>query len=379
MSRAVLPLFPKLPTAVQDVLLYDYGASVTPGAKWSDELLPHLSELVDRRLAGLTIRVVREKGLILPIAARSLLHDSEFSGVIASERAVMSNRDALRLLGERSIPYLVIKGPAIASQYGRPVERPFSDLDIVVQPQSFSATVALLGRTLGYREAARNHMPWRTFNTTCREAINLVGDAGGRLDVHHRVPPWVWARGLTFRTMFARRGTVLWHDMELPAASLEDNLLIAALHIFSDRNQPGTNLVAWRDVLTLSRVADPNVLVEYAMAANLTGWLQWIVGSLPEKVRPVLLTEALRDTPARVPRAVRLRMSQPPHFGSRHLVGHALRLPVPNGLLYLAGMTLPSPAFLREKYPDARAGRYRRWWTEALPRLLAARRSIADL
>jgi hypothetical protein len=61
----------------------------------------------------------------------------------------------------------------------------------------------------------------------------------------------------------------------------------------------------------------------------------------------------------------RLTKLMPPGIGANPLLGHAFRLPTPNSALFVAGMMVPSPSFLRRRYPDHHQ-RYLTWWRDSL-------------
>ncbi len=154
----------------------------------------------------------------------------------------------------------------------------------------------------------------------------------------------------------------------LPLLGPAYNLLITALHVISDHNRPGQTLMSWRDLVTLANVAETETVIALAKEHHLVGWLRWIIGELPDDVRPMELLDRLCQEPGHLSRRVRLRLLLPPAIGSRHMVGHAFRLPAPNAFLFLAGMSLPSRQFLKLHFPGQTA-RYIRWWQHSLANL----------
>lgn len=276
-------------------------------------------------------------------------------------------------LRAEGIAHVVTKGPGIANVSGGIVERPFSDLDILVSAADFRGARGLLG-VLGYREKVEDRQPWTLFDTACREAVNLRLEPHGSIDLHHHVPPWLWGQRITAADLI-RAGVA----GPPPAAHLtvlppEENLLIVALHVVSDHGRPGATLMAWRDLLVLAAASDADAVADLAARYCLAGWLRWLVDQYPPEIRPDNLRRAL-IAPAtrsqRVPHPWRLRHLLPPSFSSRHLVGHALRLPAHRAILYLAGMAVPSPSFLQESIPDRRF-RYIGWWRAGLAGVIHA-------
>ena len=107
------------------------------------------------------------------------------------------------------------------------------------------------------------------------------------LDVHHRIPPWYWGEGIKFADVQnGAENIVVSGGGELPCASSVDNLLISALHIVSDKNHPGWNLMAWRDFIQLAHTADPFQVVKRARESHLCGWINWIIEQYPPPLRP---------------------------------------------------------------------------------------------
>ena len=81
----------------------------------------------------------------------------------------------------------------------------------------------------------------------------------------------------------------------------------------------------------------------------------------PAEVQPVELLDRLGDQ-AEIHAIWRLKMLLPPRFGSRHLLGQVFRLPVSHAVLFTAGMLVPSPGYLRTRYPKHRHP-YLKWWS----------------
>ena len=167
------------------------------------------------------------------------------------------------------------------------------------------------------------------------------------------IPPWLWGSHLTFEDLLAgSRDRSVPGGGTLPCASPADNLLVSALHIVSDKNSPGSTLMAWRDVLVLARAADPDELLVRARLAHLCGWLAWILDALPPGTVPAGLHRQLAAEDRRIPYHRRLRLVMPPGVAARHMVlSQMCRLPPSNAARYLIGLGWPSPDFL-----DARIG-----------------------
>jgi hypothetical protein len=361
---SVLPsLFPLVDRQLLGILFYGQGDIPAPD---SDEILGIGAALLKyHRLSALALRLIEELAIAVPKEFEEQLRNDCFEAMESSVAAVLLNSSALHELHARGIEFVVTKGPGIAHYYQHRSDRPYGDLDLVVRPDCFKPVVELLSQLGGYKEEERNVMPYKTFNLQCREALNLVGRRGGHLDIHHHIPPWRWAEGMTFEELYRGGEKVKVFGEEVVVAGSVHNMLIACLHVFSDRGRPRTNLIAWRDIVELSRVCPAGAVVDAAERVGLVGWLKWALTSLPREVRPLPILDLLRDRPAEVRSPTRLRMLMSERL-TNHMASHALRLPAINGGLYLIGMLLPSRAFLAGKYPERPMGLYRRWWQDSL-------------
>jgi hypothetical protein len=361
-------LFASAGPVARAIVLHDF---ISEGEAPAPELWPAECQILgEQRLAATARRFAQDRHIELPAKVDSFLLDAEFAWAAITIDAVHSSVPALSALGDNGIEFAVTKGPGIASFHHRFQERPYSDLDLIVRPRDFHAAHEVL-RRIGFAEEPKNRQPWPIFNRHCREAINLRTEAGGSLDLHHRVPPWYWGTRLDADRLLSEAASQTVLGVSVPCVSPRHNLLISALHVFSDRNRPGQSLLVWRDLLTMVSVCSPDEVVAEALEVGLAGWLRWILASLPLDDRATFLVRALDAADCTVSGRRRLGMLTPPALGSRHLVGHALRLPVPNGALYLAGTVVPSPKFLRERFPDE-PHRYRRWWHETSDRFYQA-------
>ena len=291
--------------------------------------------LFEQRLSPLAARYASET--FGPGAVDDRLRSDTFAWVDRSLRTVHRSVEILEMLDKAGLPYVVTKGPGVAACYPVITDRPFSDLDILVARGDFQKALAVIGRA-GYQEDAVSQQPWPYFDRSCREAINLKRPDGGSVDLHHHIPPWLWGKRLLFPGFLERSQVRRLFGADLRVASAEDNLLVTALHVVSDRNQPGRTLLTWRDVAQLAGVADPAVAAELALQAGLAGWLLAILAALPTPLRPAPLLSRLAARPA-VPRpahVVLLCSVAVSRMGVRS--SQPLRLPIPAGIAYLAGM-----------------------------------------
>jgi hypothetical protein len=366
MPRSPLAVFPNLSPVVRSVLFLDYSPvkSDDVAAPWPDS---DIVTIADQRLAALALRLLSENHIRLPDHQMAALRSSHFARSATTLEVVTGTLPMIRAMSERGIPFVISKGPGIALAYPKTNERPFSDIDILVPKRHFASAQRLL-ISHGYAEDIKNATPWAWFDRRCQEAVNLRGPEGGSIDVHHHIPPWLWALNLQPELLVTRSQMRSYGGTTLPLLAPAYNLLITALHVVSDHNRPGQTLMSWRDLVSLANVAEPDTVTLLAKEHQLVGWLKWIIGELPDDVRPMELFDRLRQEPGHLSRQARLQLLLPPAIGSHHMVGQAFRLPAPNAFLYLAGMTLPSRQFLEMHFPDQTL-RYIRWWQHSLARL----------
>jgi hypothetical protein len=352
------PLFPAIGTATYLVLFGDIDpdAPKPSDREWRQEL----DVLRWQRLCGLALHRIDALEISVPADLRKTLQLESFRWAARSGLVVQRAARCLGALQDAGISVAVSKGPGVSILDGGANQRPFSDVDVIVRPDEFARARNLLNG-LGYEEDHRSMPPWPWFDRHCREAVNLKSAEGGSVDLHHRISPWLWSQGLTSERLILGATPIHYLNAVLPAVSRVHNCLISALHVVSDQGTPGRTLRSWRDVLVLARELPAELVAGEAERCDLRAWLAWIVRSLPEPVQPRALLEALAVPAASLRRPRRLRHLVAPGLGSSHLLGQALRLPVPNAVLFLGGMVLPSRRFLVRKY-DGDPPRYRQWW-----------------
>jgi Uncharacterised nucleotidyltransferase len=364
-----LPLFPAMSPVVQAVLFNGFqpdGPSSFPlGTTWDHD---DVAVIVRNRLSSTALRASESLGATPNSSELRCLRTAAFGESSQTLRLLHVNIEAVGALRARGIAFVISKGPGISLLCRTPGERSFSDLDVLVTPSDFPEALRALS-ALGYSENLEQQQPWSSFTRYCREAINLRSRSGGSIDLHHHVPPWLWARHIPVDDLIRASETRIYAQVSLPLLPPSHNFIVAALHVVSDHNRPGQTLRAWRDLLILARASDHDQIFALAQRYRLVGWLRWIVGELPDQVRPQPLWQLLASSAERPANARRLRHLLPPAIGSRHMLGQALRLPLPNSSLYLAGMTVPSLAFLRTVFPASHF-RYLRWWRASVHRML---------
>lgn len=373
MKRDILagvpPLFPRMSSAVQSVLCYDFAAPFAGALlPWSEQ---DIDLLLSSGLAPVALRLISDYGVSLSNQDKARLKERSVRQAVVTMVVATSSIPALRLLIENKISFRVFKGPTVARASFARNERPFQDIDILVSPRQFMEAKVLLEND-GYRENQSSAPPRFWFDRFCREAVNLRHPAGGSLDLHHHIPPWLWAQSMTLEALSESESNLQLSGISLPAANTEYNLLIACLHLVSDHNRPGHKIAIWRDILNLARLANATVVLDLARQHGLIGWLRWIIEQIPAPIRPSHLWSQLAPRGESPLHSYRLKLLLPPNLTSRPSLSQAARLPIPNAVAYAFGMVLPSRDFLHKHLPDEST--YLAWWrTTALTLLRSAR------
>lgn len=323
-----------------------------------------IAEVIRQRLAPFLVRALAAESAQQPgqvtEAQRRQLSAAAFRSQLRTATVVNRSVPLLDQLTKARVAWAITKGPGIASSYTDPTLRVFDDLDIVVSVRDFSRALEVL-RSSGLEESAGSEPPREALIRLCREAVNLHDDRGASVDLHDRVPPWLWTTRLTPAEIITsgRVLDVLGH--RLRCASTEHNLLIASLHVVSDRNRPGASLLIWRDLVELGHAVKVESAVEVATRLGLGGWLLGTLLALPTQVRPQHLVEALENADPQLPHRGRLRYLLSLSDRSSVVVTQTARLPLWRGVVFVGAMAFPSRRFLRVR--DLNLGS---WWLSAL-------------
>lgn len=130
-------------------------------------------------------------------------------------------------LDAAGIPFLVLKGPALAEAYGGSARRPFVDNDIWVRPEDFDAAEGVL-EALGYSHAVRTPARRSTYlNVHAQYTYSRWrGPLLCTLDLHRGVVPFGFAYRVSFSDVLARARSLRVVGQTVRAPSPEDLLVI---------------------------------------------------------------------------------------------------------------------------------------------------------
>lgn len=332
---------------------------------------PELQIIHQQRLAALLLRYVREAGVNLDGEITRFLQRSSMQWMSLTTAALQQADEVLSRLEAVGTRTAISKGPGVARWYPALDCRPYSDVDILVSPDRFRDAVTAL-EVVGWREEDRNIQPRNYMRWHCREGLNLRIPSGGSVDIHHRVPPWIWSIALNQEELIRRALPVEAAGRQLACLASADNALVAALHLVSDQNRPGLSLRAWRDLAEAVSHTPIDDLVTAAAEAQLAGWLRALLLALPEPCRPFAAIAALPDQP--LPHPLRLNLLLSGRLNRLGLLAtQTLRLPWPNAMLFTVGLAWPSRSFVRRKFKGD-PHPYRRWFALARHRPMRAER-----
>lgn len=317
------------------------------------------------------LRDVISEGLA-PIAMKLLQQDSRNASAVQSRLASAVLLQEMRslaadalldrlcdLFDEAAIPFVVIKGPAVARLHPNGWARPYNDIDLLVEPHQFRPAMDLLLRhQFAYPDTSLP--PWSWFDRYCREGLNFHGS--GDVDLHHHLAPWIFGSSLPSATLIKAADHAVVRGRSVPMASPVHSSIIAVLHILNDLWKGQRGLASWRDLLVIVRHVGPD-RVRDAFVANDLGWLLRIAADAMEPLFPGVFSGA-DPLPRRVPARFVWRLRG---LGwdrstsiSRQRLAWAIRLPVPQAAAFMVGSGLPSRQYIR-----CRHGSYRRYWHQA--------------
>jgi len=198
-------------------------------------------------------------------------------------RVVAELAQLSQILNDESVPWLVVKGPALAEHlYPRIDLRPYSDLDLVIQPTAFPEAIRTLEGT-GYRLLDSN---WRLLATELKGELHLLSPLGVLVDAHWNLINDARARN-TFRVrtadLFEGSRQVKIGDALVSTTASSDNLVYLATHACL---AGGDRLIWLKDIEETVIGAD----VEWDRVVELAGaWgVRSLLGVMLERTRRVL-------------------------------------------------------------------------------------------
>jgi hypothetical protein len=199
------------------------GAPIpAPAGGWDGAL----ERVAAEGLAGLLLDAVEHGRVELATADRADLvrrHESVLVRALRHEAELVRLADVIDAAGG-----VVLKGPGLAhGVYDRPEHRPFTDLDVLVEPTRMRATVAGLER-LGYQRPWPDPTP--RYLELVAKAVCLTHPAGLTVDLHRTLVPGPLAERIATDEILDRRTIVRAGRLVVPVPAWEDHLLECVLH-----------------------------------------------------------------------------------------------------------------------------------------------------
>lgn len=344
MESGGLPCIYRIADPVVEAAVFNGLTDTPPDGAFTSDWEPSLPTLVQQRLAGSALHFADTHDIDLPPRVRATLVSARYRERYLTLLAELSAAAVAEVLRDVGVPFVVIKGPSIAAVDPVRGARPFVDADLLVPPDRFEDAL-LAARSAGFSSA--NDQPARQYyERHCYEGVNLVDASKRSIDIHHHVPPWWAGLKLTHDWMAQDCTLARIGGTDVPLASPTANLLIAALHLVSDRNLPGHKLLSWRDVMLATTLLDPASAATAVGAVGLGWWVRWVLGQMPATPSVTALAAALDATvDTRAPRTSAARIKALAASGDTGMnLAFAARLPAPNAAAYVAGQVLPSKA-----------------------------------
>ncbi|MGH9282328.1 MAG: nucleotidyltransferase family protein [Acidimicrobiales bacterium] len=225
------------------------GHAAAPAAPLDDHGWRGLLAAVHvERIAGLLDRAVAD-GALPTTAGQS--EDAE-AAAAQSLRAVLHLERSLLRVAERlagdTIPFLVLKGPAVARlDEEHPSLRQYADIDILVRGPDVDAAVTTLA-SLGYRRDLPERRPG--FDRHYGKEVCLAKERGSELDLHRTLVVGAFGLRLDLAAVWGSTTTFCVGGVGLEALDAEGRFVHACLNAVLGDERP--RLVALRDVARIS-------------------------------------------------------------------------------------------------------------------------------
>lgn len=173
-------------------------------------------------------RVMNLDGALVPPDIRHKLRESRRAYTVCSLRMTAELFRFLERLAEASIETLVTKGPALSVRcYGDPGMRQYSDLDLVIREKDIRRATQVM---LELKYAPRVPL-------TAIDAKKIPGEYAFRkpgtqllVEFHTERTFRYHPRPLPIEKVFERRASVIIDGRDVPALSLEDELVLICVH-----------------------------------------------------------------------------------------------------------------------------------------------------
>jgi hypothetical protein len=338
-------------------------------AIWLDEA----GLILSQRLSAVALDLLNTEahaGVAIDPVALEVLQSGARRDAMMSISADGTSAAALRLLNSLGIPFMVIKGPATARFHPDPIKRTYSDLDLLVSPRRFADALEVL-EGLGYVRKRDSIPLWPMFDRLCHEGFNLLRSPLGNIDLHHHVSPWEFGKHLEFETLIERSEDGEIAGVPVRFASARDTLVISSLHVINDLGKDDPSFNSWRDITILFDHLHPREFDKAFDEAGLRWFEPYIQTGLIDLGAPIDPLQIHQIHSGFHNRIEQLRLGlmgwNSASILTRHPLGLTLRLSPFRAILFILGSAIPSPSYIRARYPN-----YRSYWHDARSSVVAA-------
>jgi len=210
-------------------------ASPQPDARKLSELIraangPQLLELAAEHgvLGHLAARLGKIDGDSLPRETRQALLEGQRAQNFVTLRMTAELFRVLDQFASAGIGALVVKGPVLAVRaYGDPRMRSYGDLDLLVRPRDIRRSTELLVAA-GYHAAV--HLAAIDLGKIPGQYLFSKPESNLLFELHNELTLRYFPRRLPLTTWFQRQVHVQLDSREVPALSLEDELVLLCVH-----------------------------------------------------------------------------------------------------------------------------------------------------
>lgn len=225
-----------------------------------DAVQPPPEPLGDRAWRSLlaAVHVERVAGLLDRAVADGALPATASQSDDAEAMAAQSLRSVLHLeralgavaacLTRHSVPFLVLKGPAVARlDEPMPALRIYADIDILVPGPDVASAVAALS-ALGFRRDLPERRPG--FDRSFAKEVSLANERGAELDLHRTLALGAFGLRLDLIALWSSTTRFRLAGVQLAALDAEGRFVHACLNALLGDECP--RLVALRDIARIS-------------------------------------------------------------------------------------------------------------------------------
>lgn len=321
-----------------------------------------LAVVKTERVTGLLDRAVADGAL--PATASQAEGAEELAaqflgGILRLERALV---DVAGCLGKAGVPFLVLKGPAVARLDERdPALRHYVDLDLLVRDDALATAIATLGG-MGYGRDLPERRPG--FDRRFGKEVSLANQLRSEIDVHRTLALGSFGLCLDLAALWESTARFTLGTTELVTLDAEGRFLHACVNAMLGDERP--RIVALRDVALISTANElrPERLRQIAPAGRGAAVVAAAVAccrsSLGAEVGEVAAAFAAATVPSRWERVALRAYRAQGGSNTLELLSGAMGVRGADRVRYLRSLLTPDSAYVAAR---KRTGRSAEWGT----------------